>query len=323
MQDIKELIKGDLQEVEKLIEESLTSNDYEEHVNNMCRLIVSAGGKRIRPIMTLLCAKVLNLDSQKAHKEAIVCAAAIELLHTATLIHDDVIDDSPKRRGNDTLNAMFGNQVAVLAGDYLFTRTFNLLYSIENSEGLNLISKTIATLVAGEINQLKNEGQLEISYEDYRKIIYAKTGVLFELCATVVAFFEKQDNKILNALKNYGIEVGVAFQIVDDILDYTSDNEKLGKNIGEDLKDKRVTLPIIICLNKLDNKDKDLFKEAIEKVDFDTVLSYLKQTNALVESKDCAKKAIADAISYLEVFEDSKYKEALKQLALFSIERLN
>lgn len=323
MQDIKELIKEDLQEVEKLIEESLTSNDYEEHVNNMCRLIVSAGGKRIRPIMTLLCAKVLNLDSQKAHKEAIVCAAAIELLHTATLIHDDVIDDSPKRRGNDTLNAMFGNQVAVLAGDYLFTRTFNLLYSIENSEGLNLISKTIATLVAGEINQLKNEGQLEISYEDYRKIIYAKTGVLFELCATVVAFFEKQDNKILNALKNYGIEVGVAFQIVDDILDYTSDNEKLGKNIGEDLKDKRVTLPIIICLNKLDNKDKDLFKEAIEKVDFDTVLSYLKQTNALVESKDCAKKAIADAISYLEVFEDSKYKEALKQLALFSIERLN
>lgn len=323
MQDIKELIKGDLQEVEKLIEESLTSNDYEEHVNNMCRLIVSAGGKRIRPIMTLLCAKVLNLDSQKAHKEAIVCAAAIELLHTATLIHDDVIDDSPKRRGNDTLNAMFGNQVAVLAGDYLFTRTFNLLYSIENSEGLNLISKTIATLVAGEINQLKNEGQLEISYEDYRKIIYAKTGVLFELCSTVVAFFEKQDNKILNALKNYGIEVGVAFQIVDDILDYTSDNEKLGKNIGEDLKDKRVTLPIIICLNKLDNKDKDLFKEAIEKVDFDTVLSYLKQTNALVESKDCAKKAIADAISYLEVFEDSKYKEALKQLALFSIERLN
>lgn len=323
MQDIKELIKGDLQEVEKLIEESLTSNDYEEHVNNLCRLIVSAGGKRIRPIMTLLCAKALNLDSQKAHKEAIVCAAAIELLHTATLIHDDVIDDSPKRRGNDTLNAMFGNQVAVLAGDYLFTRTFNLLYSIENSEGLNLISKTIATLVAGEINQLKNEGQLEISYEDYRKIIYAKTGVLFELCATVVAFFEKQDDKILNALKNYGIEVGVAFQIVDDILDYTSDNEKLGKNIGEDLKDKRVTLPIIICLNKLDNKDKDLFKEAIEKVDFDTVLSYLKQTNALVESKDCAKKAIADAISYLEVFEDSKYKEALKQLALFSIERLN
>lgn len=323
MQDIKELIKGDLQEVEKLIEESLTSNDYEEHVNNMCRLIVSAGGKRIRPIMTLLCAKALNLDSQKAYKEAIVCAAAIELLHTATLIHDDVIDDSPKRRGNDTLNAMFGNQVAVLAGDYLFTRTFNLLYSIENSEGLNLISKTIATLVAGEINQLKNEGQLEISYEDYRKIIYAKTGVLFELCATVVAFFEKQDDKILNALKNYGIEVGVAFQIVDDILDYTSDNEKLGKNIGEDLKDKRVTLPIIICLNKLDNKDKDLFKEAIEKVDFDTVLSYLKQTNALVESKNCAKKAIADAISYLEVFEDSKYKEALKQLALFSIERLN
>lgn len=323
MQDIKELIKEDLQEVEKLIEESLTSNDYEEHVNNMCRLIVSAGGKRIRPIMTLLCAKALNLDSQKAHKEAIVCAAAIELLHTATLIHDDVIDDSPKRRGNDTLNAMFGNQVAVLAGDYLFTRTFNLLYSVENSEGLNLISKTIATLVAGEINQLKNEGQLEISYEDYRKIIYAKTGVLFELCATVVAFFEKQDDKILNALKNYGIEVGVAFQIVDDILDYTSDNEKLGKNIGEDLKDKRVTLPIIICLNKLDNKDKDLFKEAIEKVDFNTVLSYLKQTNALVESKNCAKKAIADAISYLEVFEDSKYKEALKQLALFSIERLN
>ena len=226
------LIGSEMKKVEATLVEGFSDSDLEAHVNSLCLSIINAGGKRMRPALVLLAAHLLPTYTDE--EEIAVCklAAGVELLHTATLIHDDVIDNSLMRRGHPTLNSTSGNHVAVLAGDYMFTRCFATIKDLKKADVLNIISDTLATLVTGELDQLKNEGDVNISVEDYYTTIYCKTGALFELSASAPAVYLGEEEKYITALKNYGRYIGNAFQIIDDCLDYSSDSKTLGKNMG-------------------------------------------------------------------------------------------
>ncbi len=323
--DVQKLLSPYLEQVEVILNGALTGTPFEQRVNAMCQMVVNAGGKRIRPKVLLLSAGLItNLEqNQKDRDEACTLAAGVELLHTATLIHDDVIDNSPKRRGADTLNETFGNHVAVLAGDYLFTRCFELLQKLNSLNSMALVSKTVAALVSGEINQLERKGDFSLSHEDYLKTIYCKTGALFELAASGYAAFKELPEDKIAALSAYGREVGNAFQMVDDILDYTSDTATLGKKVGLDLKDGRVTLPVIIAMRSLKGRDLDDLHEAVANHDFAAVNAAINKCNAL---QTCQKEALScseRAVKNLELFPDSDFKDGLAYVAQKAVRRIS
>ncbi len=323
--NLKALVSPYLNEVEKLLEGTLTGGDFEAQVNAMCQSIVSAGGKRIRPTVLILTAGLLTNLGENKEDTNTCChlAATVELLHTATLIHDDVIDNSPKRRGQDTLNTIYGNHVAVLAGDYLFTRCFAILKDLGSMRSIELISKTIATLVTGEINQLERQGDFSLSTQDYLQTIYCKTGALFELSATSFAAYKEADESVQRALATYGREVGNAFQIADDMLDYSSDTSTLGKKVGEDLIDGRVTLPVIIALLSLKGDELKSLNEALEKRDFLKVKEAIYQCRALETCQSEALSCVSQAIDALNIFPSSPFKDGLIEIAHNAVKRIS
>lgn len=320
--DLNILLKDELNKVEDILATTLTGTKQEEHVNNMCQFLVSAGGKRMRPKLALLSAlAITSYDKTKHEHIACLIAAIVELLHTATLMHDDVIDKATTRRGVTTLNETEGNHVAVLAGDYMFTRCFDLSTRIENFDFLRFLNNTIATLVAGEIEQLKHEGFLDISLKDYYNIIYCKTGALFELSSAAFATTINAPETIIENLKEYGKNLGIAFQIVDDMLDYSSDSQTLGKNVGEDLVDQRITLPVIIALEQVDTNSKNELILAIEDANFEKVKSFILKTHSLDKCYELASNAVLAAKHNLDCLEDSPYKQSLITLLDMSLNR--
>ena len=310
----KEIIKTSLDKVEKILSNLLTGSDMEEHVNSMCLSVVKAGGKRIRPKLALASFYALN-QKQEQNELVEYFAAACELLHTASLVHDDVIDKATIRRGVKTLNETDGNHAAVLAGDYLFTKCFLCLNNIKKPEIFTEINNTLATLVSGEIAQLKNQNKLNISIDDYLQTIYSKTGALFELATSGSAIILECDENTVNAFKEYGKQLGIAFQVADDILDYSSDNEILGKSVGEDLIDGRVTLPLIYALQSVDNSDRSDLENAIKDGNFMKVLDYIVKTGSLDKSHQFALNAAKNAKKAIGFLDDSEYKDLLFSLA--------
>lgn len=310
----KEIIKTSLDKVEKILSNLLTGSDMEEHVNSMCLSVVKAGGKRIRPKLALASFYALN-QKQEQNELVEYFAAACELLHTASLVHDDVIDKATIRRGVKTLNETDGNHAAVLAGDYLFTKCFLCLNNIKKPEIFTEINNTLATLVSGELAQLKNQNKLNISIDDYLQTIYSKTGALFELATSGSAIILECDENTVNAFKEYGKQLGIAFQVADDILDYSSDNEILGKSVGEDLIDGRVTLPLIYALQAVDNSDRSDLENAIKDGNFMKVLDYIVKTGSLEKSHQFALNAAKNAKKAIGFLDDSEYKDLLFSLA--------
>ena len=310
----KEIIKTSLDKVEKILSNLLTGSDMEEHVNSMCLSVVKAGGKRIRPKLALASFYALN-QKQEQNELVEYFAAACELLHTASLVHDDVIDKATIRRGVKTLNETDGNHAAVLAGDYLFTKCFLCLNNIKKPEIFTEINNTLATLVSGELAQLKNQNKLNISIDDYLQTIYSKTGALFELATSGSAIILECDENTVNVFKEYGKQLGIAFQVADDILDYSSDNEILGKSVGEDLIDGRVTLPLIYALQSVDNSDRSDLENAIKDGNFMKVLDYIVKTGSLEKSHQFALNAAENAKNAICFLDDSEYKELLFSLA--------
>ena len=310
----KEIIKTSLDKVEKILSNLLTGSDMEEHVNSMCLSVVKAGGKRIRPKLALASFYALN-QKQEQNELVEYFAAACELLHTASLVHDDVIDKATIRRGVKTLNETDGNHAAVLAGDYLFTKCFLCLNNIKKPEIFTEINNTLATLVSGELAQLKNQNKLNISIDDYLQTIYCKTGALFELATSGSAIILECDENTVNAFKEYGKQLGIAFQVADDILDYSSDNEILGKSVGEDLIDGRVTLPLIYALQSVDNSDRSDLENAIKDGNFMKVLDYIVKTGSLEKSHQFALNAAKNAKKAIGFLDDSEYKDLLFSLA--------
>lgn len=306
------LINKSLERVEELLSATYTQHQLETAVNAMCMHVINAGGKRIRPRLAVMSALALPHYNEELHYEKIChIAAAFEMLHTATLVHDDVIDKASIRRGQPTLNDTSGNHAAVLAGDYLFTRCFDLIAYPEEFGVIKALNRTLSELVVGELYQLENEGNSNISYETYYRTIYAKTGVLFELSASAPAIIIKEDSALEAPLREYGRQLGIAFQIKDDMLDYSADAEALGKDPGTDLADGRITLPVLIALNHSNEQERKQLLEDIKEANLEAVKAAIERTNAMQECERQSQEACDKAIACLDVLEDSPYKQGL------------
>lgn len=306
------LINKSLEKVEELLSATYTQHQLETAVNAMCMHVINAGGKRIRPRLAVMSALALPHYNEELHYEKIChIAAAFEMLHTATLVHDDVIDKASMRRGQPTLNDTSGNHAAVLAGDYLFTRCFDLIAYPEEFGVIKALNRTLSELVVGELYQLENEGNSNISYETYYRTIYAKTGVLFELSASAPAIIIKEDSALEDPLREYGRQLGIAFQIKDDMLDYSADAEALGKDPGTDLADGRITLPVLIALNHSNEQERKQLLEDIKEANLEAVMAAIERTNAMQECERQSLEACDKAIACLDVLEDSPYKQGL------------
>ena len=307
--------------VEEKISSKLTSKV--ELINNMADYHLKTGGKRLRALLTLESAKLCGY--RKGGRD-INLAACVELIHAATLMHDDVIDNAEIRRGKKTLNTIWGNQSSILVGDYLLSRCFEMMVEDGNLEVLRLLSSTSSEIAQGEILQLQHKGEIDMLEETYLKIISSKTASLFAAATKVGAILADRNLKYKEALEFYGKNLGLTFQIADDTLDYNSELISFGKKIGNDFFEGKITLPIILLYQKISNLDKVKLKSFFDKKErgndeLDYVLDLIKKNNII---DDCYKKAdhfINLAFNSLSVFEESKEKEILKNLTSFSIER--
>lgn len=321
MQQIINLVQDDLLKVNQTIQNQLSSDVV--LINQLGNYIVSAGGKRIRPIIMLLAARALSYQGDKH----IMAAAFIEFIHTATLLHDDVVDESDLRRGRSTANALFGNAASVLVGDYIYTRSFQMMVSIESLPVLKVMSEATNVIAEGEVQQLINCNDPNITTEQYLDVIYRKTARLFEAAAHSAALICESPKEIEIALQNYGRYLGTAFQIIDDLLDYSAkDAEILGKNLGDDLAEGKPTLPLLHAMHNTQNPDDAaIIRQAIIEGNgrdlLDKVLAIMNECNSLEFTFAMAKQEAEKAANAIAMLPDSAYKLALQRLAFLSVER--
>ena len=319
--DLKNSLEDKLVLVEERIKSKLYSNV--ELVEEMTNYHLNTGGKRLRALLTLGSAKLCGY--QKGTRD-VNLSACVELIHAATLMHDDVIDNSDLRRGKKTLNNIWGNQSSILVGDYLLSRCFEMMVDDGDREVLKLLSSTSAEISQGEVLQLQNRGEIDMLEETYLKIISSKTASLFAAATKVGAILTNKESKIKDALESYGKNLGLTFQIADDTLDYNSELKLFGKEIGNDFFEGKITLPIILLYQKANSNEKKDIKDKFtnqnrSKDDFIKILSLIKKYEII---KDCYSKAeyfINLSSNSLSIFPDSKEKDILKQLTSFSLER--
>ena len=292
-------------------------------VHKMTNYHIETGGKRLRALLTLGSAKLCGYS--KGSRD-INLAACVELIHSATLMHDDVIDEGEIRRGKKTLNKVWNNHSSVLIGDYLLSRCFEMMVEDGNLEVLKLLSSTSSKIAQGEVLQLQHKGEVDMLEETYLKIISAKTAELFAAATKVGAILSNVENKEKDALEFYGRNLGLTFQIADDTLDYNSELTLFGKRIGQDFYEGKITLPIILLFQRLDNSEKKnlvkMFdKEIRNKEDFNNIISLIKKHKVIQNCYQKAQHYINLASNSLSVFKDSKEKEILKNLTSFSLSR--
>jgi octaprenyl-diphosphate synthase len=318
-QDILAPVASDFAAMDKFINEGITSKVA--LVMAVSKHVVEAGGKRMRPIMCLLAAKACGAEDLEKHRRL---AAIIEMLHTATLVHDDVVDESGLRRGRPTANATWNNQTAVLVGDFLISRAFDLLVDLENNILLKDFSTGTCEIAEGEVLQLQSQHQPDTTEETYLNIIHGKTSRLFELATEGAAILSGQD-QYREALRNYAGHFGNAFQIIDDILDYTSDAETLGKNIGDDLMEGKPTLPLISALLNTSGEDREVVRKSIASGGIDHLERVISIVHACGALDYCRKRATEEteaALTALEALPASEYRDALGNLAKLALHRL-
>ena len=291
-------------------------------ISQIGQYIISAGGKRLRPIMTILSGKVLGYDNEQLYS----LAAMVEFIHTSTLLHDDVVDESDLRRGRSTANNMFGNAAAVLVGDFLYTRAFQLMVHTKDMRILEVMADATNIIAEGEVMQLMNIGNTDISEAEYLQVIQYKTAKLFEAAAQVGALLAKATPEQERALKDYGMHVGTAFQIIDDILDYSGDPEQIGKNVGDDLAEGKPTLLLIYLMRQGSEQAAKDVRHALEHADrnyFDAIYAHVQNSDALAYCHQEAQKAVNNAVACLENLPDNEVRFAMRELAEQSIARLN
>lgn len=322
MQQINQLIQQDLIILNKIIEEDLKSNIA--LINQISSYIIQGGGKRIRPIVTILCGKVTGVDcGQSLHR----LAAIIEYIHTATLLHDDVVDSSQLRRGRQTTNSLFGNASSVLVGDFIYSRAFQMMTKLNSIPILKIIADATNLIAEGEVMQLLNIGNTAIDESQYYSVIKAKTAVLFETGAQVAAILTKSNEDTTKRLCTYATNIGIAFQIVDDILDYTSNATELGKNIGDDLREGKITLPLIYTIEHSDKTQQEIIKQHLANLNdpqaIENLVSLVKNSPAISYCQAQVTKFTNLAIASLDEFTQSTYKEAMIKLATLASTRIN
>ena len=316
--DIAALAAADRHAVDQLISDSLESDVV--LVSQVSEYIVMSGGKRLRPLVVLLAARALGYEG----KQHVRAATIVEFIHTATLLHDDVVDSSSRRRGQDSANAVFGNQASVLVGDFLYSRAFQMMVDIGNMRVMQILADATNTIAAGEVMQLMNVHDPETTEDDYRQVIYRKTARLFEAGAQIAAVLNGQGDEIESSMINYGRHLGTAFQLVDDALDYDASADELGKNIGDDLAEGKATLPLIYAMKEGSGEDRKIIRDAILEGGLDQlerITAIIKSTGALQYTADKAREAADNAIASLSRVPESKYKQALINIAELSIQR--
>ncbi len=320
------LAKDDMAVVDGIIHERMQSPVG--MIPDLAAHLVEAGGKRLRPLLTIAAAHLCDYKGEGQYK----LAAAVEFIHSATLLHDDVVDTSDKRRGKQAANLIWGNAPAILVGDFLFARAFNLMVETGSLQALGILSNASSIIAEGEVQQLAGLHDIDMSLETYMQVIGAKTATLFSAAAEVSPVLAKSDPAKQNALKTYGQELGLAFQIVDDVLDYGGLETELGKSVGDDFREGKMTLPVILAYANAKNVDDHEQIQFWQKVivqheqmpeDLKTAMQYLKDANTLTTSLNMARAHIENAINALDIFTQSVWKTALSDLANFVVSRVS
>lgn len=312
------LIAEDMQTVDGVIRTHLHSDVV--LIRQVAEYIISAGGKRLRPVLTLLSGKALGYEGAHLYE----LAAMIEFIHTATLLHDDVVDESDMRRGRETANALFGNAASVLVGDFLYTRAFQMMVTTNNMQILQVMAEATNIIAEGEVLQLLNIGNTELSEQGYLQVIQYKTAKLFEASARVGALIAGGSEAQIKALSDYGMYLGTAFQIIDDVLDYSGDADTIGKSLGDDLAEGKATLPLIYTMRQGPVAAADVVRQALENASrdrFHDVLAAVQSCGALDYAKNEAIKAAEQAVAAVADLPDTPVKQALVELARLSVDR--
>ena len=319
--DLKNLVRGKLEKVEHLINLRLESKV--ELIQKMTSHHLESGGKRLRALLTLGSAKLAGYD---LGERDVNLAGCVELIHSATLLHDDVIDESVLRRGKKTTNTIWGNQSSILTGDYLLSRCFEIMVDDGDLEILKLLSSTSAKIAQGEVLQLQHKGEADLLEETYIKIINLKTAALFSAATETGACLAKLEDKKKEALASYGKNLGLAFQIADDALDYFAKEIMFGKEIGKDFYEGKTTLPLISIFQRANKEEKEFLKEILKKEkrnedDFSEVLALINKYKAVEKSLERAEYFVNVSRDALAIFPESKDKNILQSLSNFSLNR--
>ncbi|KTC78039.1 polyprenyl synthetase family protein [Legionella brunensis] len=315
---LRTLVNADFEAVNALIIDKIQSQIG--LIDDLAHHIVESGGKRLRPLLVLLASHACGYKG----KDHIALAAMIEFFHTATLLHDDVVDESTLRRGRETANEIWGSKASILVGDYLFTQSVQLMVNVNNFPILRLLANTSHEISCGEVKQLVNRHNFELSIEEYLDVIRAKTALLFAASAAIGAHLSNAGEQIEKGLYSYGLHLGNAFQLIDDALDYCSDAKTIGKNIGDDLADGKATLPLLHALNKGTPLQQQIIKDSIKKGSLQNlaaILAAIEETDAIEFTRNYAALEVDRALSALQSLPDSAYKKALEELAQFAIQR--
>ena len=319
LEEIRSIVSEEWSLLDQEIEKQLSSDI--ELINNISQYIVNSGGKRIRPLIVLLSARACGASDLDRIVKA---AAMIEFIHTATLLHDDVVDNSDSRRGIKTAHQSFGNESTILVGDFLYSRAFQIMVQINHMGIMEVMSDATNTIAEGEVLQLINSGNPKINKEQYLEVIHRKTGKLFEAAMVVGGLLSNQSQTVLNTLQLFGKELGMAYQIVDDVLDYSSSFEIMGKDVGDDLAEGKVTLPMIYTLERAMPDMQKMIGQAILNKDSknaDKIIGSIQSTGSIASSVNDAKEKTEFALHSIQSLDNSKYKTALTNLAEIILHR--
>lgn len=317
LKSVIQLCADDMRLVDELIRKSLDSNVV--LIRQIAEYIIGSGGKRLRPMLAVLAARACGYSGT----QHITLAAIIEFIHTATLLHDDVVDESQLRRGKESAHAVWGNAASVLVGDFLYSRAFQMMIDIDSMQVMDILSDATNQIAEGEVEQLLNMHDPEVSQERYFRVIEKKTAQLFEAACQLGAVIAARPD-LESDLASYGRELGTAFQVMDDVLDYTADAAIMGKNRGDDLAEGKPTLPLILCREALDSEQREAIDQAIRAGDI-SKLQWISQaisdTGALAATQQMAEHRSSTALAALESLENSPWKSALATLAVYSVNR--
>ncbi len=318
LKDIRDLIHDDMDAVNDLIRKSLYSDVA--LIGELGNYLISSGGKRIRPILVLLSARACGYQGNRHHQ----VAAIIEFIHTATLLHDDVVDASNMRRGQQTANAIWGNEASVLVGDFVYSRAFEMMIKVDSMRVMDILAHATNTIAEGEVMQLLNVHNADTTIESYLDVIHCKTAKLFEAGSELGALLSDSTEEQIRAMASYGMHLGTAFQLVDDVLDYSSNANELGKNIGDDLAEGKPTLPLIYAIQHGNEEQAKVVRHAIEEgglENIEAVMAAIQATDAIAYTAQLARNEAQKAREALRIFPPSRYIDAMLSLADFSVER--
>jgi octaprenyl-diphosphate synthase len=313
-----DLVAADMAQVDRVIAEQLHSDVA--LISQIAQYIVSAGGKRIRPRLVLLFAGALGFSGP----ERFALAATVEFIHTATLLHDDVVDESSLRRGRDTANAVFGNAASVLVGDFLYSRAFQMMVTVKNLRVLEVLADATNVIAEGEVLQLMNMHDADLAVDEYLRVIRFKTAKLFEASARLGALLAGADRPTEEACGDYGRSLGTAFQLIDDLLDYDGETHELGKNVGDDLREGKPTLPLLVAMARGEPAERDMVRHAIqhgEVARLGDIVAVVRRTGALDVARKVAREEAAKARACLQHLPPSLHKDALLELSARSVDR--